>query len=70
VDPRAGLDDVDPTGPRTPIPPSSSPYPVAIPTALSRLLKSSYVSQNKTELFLEGSGNPLVSVGTEFLNII
>jgi hypothetical protein len=41
VDPRAGLDDVekilDPTGTRTPTPRSSSPYPVAIPTALSRL---------------------------------
>jgi hypothetical protein len=29
---------LDPTGTRTPTPHSSSPYPVAIPTTLSRLL--------------------------------
>jgi hypothetical protein len=42
VGPRAGLDDMekilDPIGTRTPTPLSSSPYPVAIPTALSRLI--------------------------------
>jgi hypothetical protein len=41
VGPRAGLGDVekslDPTGTRTPTPPSSSSLPVAIPTTLSRL---------------------------------
>jgi hypothetical protein len=41
VDPRAGLDDMekilDPIVTRTPTPRSSSPQPVAIPTALSRL---------------------------------
>jgi hypothetical protein len=31
---------VDPTGTRTPTPRSSSPWPVAIPTELSRLLMS------------------------------
>jgi hypothetical protein len=42
VGPGAGLDDVekilDPTGTRTPTPRSSSPWPVAMPTALSRFL--------------------------------
>jgi hypothetical protein len=44
VCPRDGPDDVEkrkilyPTGTRTPTPQSSSPYPVAIPTELSRLL--------------------------------
>jgi hypothetical protein len=44
VDPCDGLDDVekkilDPTGTRTPTPWSSSPWPVAIPTALSFLCR-------------------------------
>jgi hypothetical protein len=40
VDPRAGLDEkkiIDPSGTWTPTRRSSSPYPVAIPTELSRL---------------------------------
>jgi hypothetical protein len=47
VGPRAALDDVektlDPTGTRNPTPHSSSPYQVAVPTALALLPKSRYV---------------------------
>jgi hypothetical protein len=53
VSPRAGLDDVEspPTaGNRIPIPRSSSPWPVAIPTELSWFLEEMDFSLRFTEL--------------------
>jgi hypothetical protein len=38
VGPRADLDDMDPTGTRTPTSRTSSPLPIAIPTELPRLM--------------------------------